>query len=172
MLSLQDGALPSSVNPSTITNGASACAAIGESFSSKQNICFTLGANGLPNFGWTHSIITYGQCAESLTGMHPGYFYETTPQGQYVLFCVAPGEYSQNATAWYDVESTWLGFTGSPISLGNLNAVPQGQLFDITHPTVQSVFTKIDAAFCAANQSGVLIGLCLSHGGAISVGFQ
>lgn len=173
MQSLQDATLPDTVDPSTITDASSACAAIGESFDSVHSICFILGTSGRAQFGFGFTYYTYGQCAESLTGMHPGYDYVTTPTGQYVLFCVAPGEFIQPATAWYNVEGTWLGATGAPISLDLYYAVPAGQLFDYTHATPQAVFTKMSVQFCPATQAGGwILTLCTASGGAVSVGMK
>lgn len=169
---VQDTTLPSTIDPSTITDGPSACAAIGESFDSVHNICFTLGTTGTAQFGFKFTYYTYGQCAESLTEIHPSYDYKTTPTGEYVLFCVAPGEYAQPAAAWNNVELTFLALSSQPVSIGIEYAVPDGQLFDEAHPTLQSAFTKMDEKFCPATQSGVFIGLCSASGGAVSVGLK
>jgi hypothetical protein len=172
MKSVQDATVPSTFDPNSITDATSACAAIGESFDSVHKICFSLGSAGTAQFGWTFTYYTYGRCAESLTGRHPGYDYEKTPTAQYVLFCVTPGEYSQNPTEWYNVETTFLALSGSPIALGTVYAVPAGQLFDLAHPTGQSVFTRMDEKYCPANQKGGFIGLCTEGGGGVSVGLK
>lgn len=173
MESVQYATVPDTFDPSTVTNATSACAAIDESFDSVHKICFSLGSSGTAQFGFKFTYYTYGQCRESLTGMHPGYSYQATPSGHYVLWCVTPGQYEYPATAWYNVETTFLAFSSSPIALGILDSVPAGSTFGMSYTTVQSAFTKMDEKYCPATQSGAFIGLCGNEGGGgISVGLQ
>lgn len=167
LTSSQSVSLPSGVDGSTITSPTAACEAIGEYYSSSQELCYTK-VGGMPSMGFEFTTMVYGQC----NVYHDSFEYYTYSQGAYVLGCVTPGTASNPPTGWWNVEGQFIALSGVVWSLPMIPGIPNDQALTDSYTTVQSAFSNLNVKFCVANAAGQYTGLCTYSGGGISVGFQ